>query len=393
MPVLLVLLSLSLSVEFLVGCSSLNILPGPESPSAQTGADDRYPVLNVAPVPGEKEILKGAEEKLAERDFQKARQIYLEFISKNPNSIYLWIAKLGLAQAADGMGDLKLARKLYSEIAEIAYARQRPLSLMAHYRLSFHDEMDRKYERALGHLLTIKRNIDDLPKYFPKAEVYSRIAVFYSLLDQRKEQLEAVRDAEAELTKWEKQQLPEVRNRILPKILYRMGQSSGGIQAHRAVQPFLIRTLEFTDAPEAPLALRDLQAANAEYFADLQEQILPEPSKTNDPDDDRKKKTKKRKRMAKKNSGSPEKIQWSELVGEYATLLEEARLYQPLESKNNFQQSFFSEIIEYRREVTELIYSPRPRTPLTEAAINRINGRTARQRDATLILPLSSDEL
>jgi tetratricopeptide (TPR) repeat protein len=342
------------------------------------------------PVRGEKEVLSDGEKLLDQHNYEAARKHFREFIAKNPYSHFLWLAKFDLAQSYDGIGDLRMAQKLYSEVSELAYAKNRPLSLMAHYRLSFLDEAEKKYDRAVGHLLTIKRNQDDLPKYFPKAEIHSRLAAFYGLLGQPKEQMFSIREADAELSKWEKSQTPERRRAVLPQILYRMGQSSGGIRAHRAVQPFLIRTLEFTDSAEAERALRDLQKSYADYFADVKEQVMPDPIVQED-DEPRGKGRKRSHRKVKAKLS--ERGQWNALVGEFTTLLEEAKIYQPTEAKNSFQQIFFKEVDEYRREIHELVYTARPKTPLSQAAIERLKGRSSVQREATIVLPLVDEEL
>ncbi|HND84548.1 MAG TPA: hypothetical protein PLU50_02020, partial [Pseudobdellovibrionaceae bacterium] len=88
-----------------------------------------------------------------------------------------------------------------------------------------------------------------------------------------------------------------------------------------------------------------------------------------------------------------ERGQWNAFVGEFTTMLEEARIYQPTEAKNSFQQIFFKEVDEYRREIHELVYTARPKTPLSEAAIERLKGRSSVQREAAIVLPLVDEEL
>jgi outer membrane protein assembly factor BamD (BamD/ComL family) len=297
-------------------------------------------------------------------DAQMNQANYLQVISsaekfqaKYPYSLKLQKARFFKARAYEELERWTEAADTYRIISLFSERNQPEISAISIYRLSFVYEALGDDQRVLTTLLEAQQYATYLPMEVHLAEIPSRIAMVYAKENNATEAGRWLQKADEGLKKTLESRQEPLTNAWLAKTYYNMGSISTSqlsadnigtiIQGQKAVQKYLIRSLQYGDRDWSAKAAKRLQSTYTDIWNAIE--TLPEPAGFE--------------AVVAKKMKSDEQAQ---LVGPFSTLIQDAQIYRPVadQKTNSYQASFFDFLEKMRERVGSTLQNSLI-TPLT----------------------------
>lgn len=289
-----------------------------------------------------------AEKVLALGRFDEARILFKDFQIHYPRSVYFESARLGEAQAFEGMGYPQEAVQLYRNIFFKTEKDQTTIAGLALYRMSFAFEAQGDDLKAVAALLDAKRKGSSLPSEVLQAQIPARLAMLYARQNREVEAMAYLNEAEKGIAKVIIEKGRGAAVDWLAKIYFEMGSVSTNqltlatmedfVRAQKVVQIYLIKSLKQDDPVWSARSLKQLQ----EIYRALLQQV----------------------ELAPNNS----KV-LSITGGSFLELLDQADLFRPLADQrvNSYEKDFYYSFLPEIRKKAELIIFGTPESlTLTE---------------------------
>ncbi|MFS4459080.1 hypothetical protein [Bdellovibrio sp. HCB2-146] len=314
----------------------------------------------------EKELNK-IEEVLAQEKYAEALAAFQAFQAEYPQSGFFMAARLGEAQALEGLGQWTQAVAIEREVSLITLKEQPEIAALALYRLSFTYREIGEDSKAAAALLDAQRLGNYLPMQITKVEIPARLAAFYASQGRDKEAASYLNDAEKGVEKVQQEKPEGLAKDWLPRAYYQMGSISINqlgaenfsefIRGERVVQVYLLKVLKLNDSKWSPKALNYLN----EMYRELDRLVVAETSHQN-------------------------QIQ---MGGAFFDLIEGADLFRPLEGQRQttYEKDFFAMLSLMRKKTEELLYSTRGGMELTEESKKLNSLKRAGRVKADSLLP------
>ncbi|WP_374029399.1 tol-pal system YbgF family protein [Bdellovibrio bacteriovorus] len=348
------------SLIFLSGCSSFHFI------SRETPQDAEMQAAQRASEEGE---IGNAEKVLAAGRFEEARILFRDFQTRHAQSTFLHSARLGEAEALEGLGRYQESVELNREVYLKSLKYQPAIAALALYRMSFAYEALGDDEKTIASLLDAKRLGEHLSPEVREAEIPARLAVVYARQNREKEVEAYLNQAEKGIARLREELGPQLKKDWLAKTYVQMGSVSTNqlsvenfeeyARSQRWVQIYLIKALKLNDAVWSPRALAKLQ----ETYRDLYTQV----------------------------ESASGREQQSQLGATLVELVDQAELYKPIlgQKMNTYEQGFFSFLAEVKKKTETLLYQSGETMGLTEESqqLNSLK-RLPRAKESAKPLPL-----
>lgn len=225
--------------------------------------------------------IKKANQALIERKFPLAEELYSQFQTHFPSSIFYQQAQFGLARSLEEQGRWSEAAALYRLTIDATQERQKRIAAEALFELSFCYENLGDESRVLASLMDSLRMKDQLSPEQHLAEIPARLAASYQRMGLVKEAEEALKKAEAGISQVRAERANEASPQWLAQIYHRMGRFSTNqlsyenLQAHldtlKMVQIFSLRSAEAQGEPWSGLAVQRLIENYRDFWNTIQQ--------------------------------------------------------------------------------------------------------------------------
>lgn len=297
--------------------------------------------------------LEVAENALQHGRYPQAYQLFVEFISSYKQSRYLQAARLGQAQALEGMEKWSEAAAIARDVYLQTLKYQPDIAAKALYRLSFSYDALGEDHRSIAALVDARRLGKNLPQEIALAEIPARLAAAYGREGQERVALRYLNEAEQGIAQVIKSQANKLSADWLAKTYYQMGSVSMNqlsdetfskfIRGQNLVQLYLIKSMGQNSSVWSQASLEKLR----ENYRDLYAQV----------------------ELVKDN-----KTQQVGFGGELIDLIDRAELYRPISAQrlNKYEADFYSYLREVRRKTEAILYSTTETMALTEES-KRLN--------------------
>lgn len=301
----------------------------------------------------EKNEIINAEKLLSEGHFDDASLLYREFQDRHPMSVFYQSARLGEAEAQQGLGNYKAAVELYRQVNLATVKYQPEIAAMAWYQMSFSYEALGEDPKAVVALLDAQKFAKYLPAPVVLAEIPARLAAAHGRQGNDGEALRYLSQAEKGISKIQSEKGMLLKKDWIGKTYVQMGSISTNqissenfdefVRGLKWVQLYLIKAMHLNDATWSPQAQNKLQ----ETYRDLYTQLA---SVKDDRD-------------LQKSMG-----------GDLFDLMDQAELYRPLgeQTMNAYEGAFFTYIAEIRKKTESILYRMDPIMGLTQES-ERLN--------------------
>ncbi|MGZ3773534.1 MAG: tetratricopeptide repeat protein [Pseudobdellovibrionaceae bacterium] len=324
-------------------------------------------VVHVAKNENEDSEITNAEKLLQRNRFEEARILYKEFQGLHPNSKYYQAARLGEAQAFQGLGRYKEAVDLERSINLATVSHQPEIAALAWYYMSFAFESLGEDEKAVAALHDAQKFSQYLEPPVGLVEIPARLAAAYGRQGLEKESHKYLSQVDQGIIKVRSLKGYQSDKDWLGKAYVQIGSSSTNqlsaenfsdfVRGQKWVQLYLIKAMHLNDSTWSPKAQKMLQ----DTYRDLYTQFS---ASTNT-------------REMQKNMG-----------GDLFDLLDQAELYKPYadQPSNTYETAFFSYLAELRKQTENTLYGITPQMSLTEES-EKLNGikRAGRFKVDTLL--------
>jgi tetratricopeptide (TPR) repeat protein len=274
-----------------------------------------------------------------------------KFQSTYPYSLQSQKARFIKGNALEELGRWSEAEQTYKAISTISEKNQPAISALALYRLSYVYEALGEDQRVITTLFEAAKYTQYLPIEIVNAEIPSRLAMVYAKENNAVEAKKWLAEADRGLKKTLDSRKEPLTNEWLAEIYFNMGSISTQqlsqdnimtiIQGQSAVQKYLIRALQYSDAAWSLKAVNKLKATYLDLWRAIE--TYPEPSGYEP--------------LVAQKIKKDEQLR---LAGPFSELLKEAELYRPgaEQQSNQFQTDFFNFIDELQTRVRTVLESP-----------------------------------
>lgn len=323
-------------------------------------------VANVAPVeinPEERDF-RSTQELLDAHKPDQAEIAFQSFQESYPQSRYVMLARLGVAQSLEAQEKWSEALVAYQKIHKLTLNEQPEIAVRALYRMSFCYEALGEDDRALAGLLDSYRRRSLLPEEVAKAEIPARLAMFYEKVQNRAEAEKYIAIAQKGISTL--QGRPELSSEILAKAYFQMGavslnqisasNFSSVVRAMRVVQVYPIRAIALKASPWSEDSLVILKR----NYRNLWNTLLDMPGLSG---------------VDEESIQRAKMEQQASLGGELLDLIQQAELYLPLEPEkmNTLQIDLYKYLADLTLKIQDLIYRSEAQMSLTHEA-QKLNG-------------------
>lgn len=290
--------------------------------------------------------LANAHKVLEQGRYEEARMLYRDFSGRRQQSVYLQAARMGEAQALEGLGQYKEAAELYRDIYLKTLKLQPEIASTALYRMSFAYEALGYDSKTIAALLDARRLSEHLPIEVAAAEIPARLAAVYGRQGQDQEAIHYLNEAEKGISEISARAETTLKKDWLAKTYVQMGSVSTNqlakdnfddfVQGQKWVQVYLIKALKLNDPVWSPRAQQKLQNT----YRDLVTQL----------------------------EAVPNRETQNQLAGSLFELMDQADLYRPLagQKMNPYEQGFFGYLSEVRKKTEKIVFGSGEIMTLTE---------------------------
>ncbi|RYZ79819.1 MAG: tetratricopeptide repeat protein [Proteobacteria bacterium] len=198
------------------------------------------------------------------------------FQSRNPFSMKIQKARYYKGNALEELERYAEAAEVYRIISLFSERNQPEISALAVYRLSFVYEAQGDDQRVLTTLLEARQYQTYLPTEVSLAEIPSRISMIYAKENNPEQARRWLAEAETGLAKLLVNRREPLTSDWLAKIYYNMGSVSTSqlsrenvltiIQGQRAVQKFMLRSMQYEDPEWSSKAEKRLQTTYTDIW-------------------------------------------------------------------------------------------------------------------------------
>lgn len=294
-----------------------------------------------------------AEKLLADGRFEEARLLFKEFQGRHPMSFFFQSARLGEAQALQGLGHYKEAADLYREVNLATIQYQPEIAALAWYQMSFAYESLGEDSKAVAALLDAQKFGQYLSAPVALAEIPARLAVVHGRQGHDEEALKYLNQADRGISKISSDKSLQLKKDWIGKTYVQMGSISMNqissenfeefVLSQKWVQIYLIKAMHLDDATWSSQAQKKLQETYRDLFnlfASVRDN-----------------------RDLQKSMG-----------GDLFDLIDQAELYKPLADQkiNSYEAAFFTYLAEIRKKTESHLYKMDPIMGLTEES-ERLN--------------------
>jgi len=290
------------------------------------------------------------ENQMKAQNYSGVVQSVEKFQSNYPYSLKSQKARFLRGKALEELGRWSDAEQAYKTISTISEKNQPEISALALYRLSYVYEALGEDQRVITTLFEAAKYTQYLPIEVVNAEIPSRLAMVYAKENNASEAKKWLGEADRGLKKTLDTRQEPLTNEWLAEIYYNMGSISTQqlsqdnimtiIQGQAAVQKYLIRSLQYSDAVWSLKALNKLKTTYLDLWRAIE--AYPEPSGYEP--------------LVAQKIKKDEQLR---LAGPFSELIKEAELYRPgAEQKSNqYQTEFFNFIEELQTRVRTVLES------------------------------------
>lgn len=301
----------------------------------------------------EKNEILNSEKLLSEGRFEEAKASYSLFQNRHPHSQFFQSARLGEAQAQQGLGHYKEAADLYREVNLATIEYQPEIAALASYQMSYAYEALGEDHKAVAALLDAQRLADHLPAPIALAEIPARLAAAHGRQGHDEEAVKYINEADRGILKINTEIGLKLKKDWLGKTYVQMGIASTNqlspesfddfVAGQKWVQIYLIKAMRLNDSTWSARAQGMLQ----ETYRDLYTQLM----------------SVKDNRELQKSIG-----------GDLFDLIDQADLYKPLadQKMNSYETVFYSYLAEIRKKTESALYGTDPLMGLTQES-ERLN--------------------
>ncbi len=301
----------------------------------------------------EKADFEVAQNALQHGRYPQAHQLFLEFMNSYKQSKYLQAARLGQAQALEGLEKWSEAAAIARDVYLQTLNYQPEIAAKALYRLSFSYDALGEDHRSIAALVDAKRLGKHLPPEIALAEIPARLAAAYGREGQDRVALKYLNEAEQGIAQVGKTQKNNLSADWLARTYYQMGSVSMNqlsaetfskfIRGQNLVQLYLIKSMAQNSSVWSQASLEKLR----DNYRDLYAQVV----------------------LAK-----DDKEEQVRSGGELIDLIDRAELYKPISAQrlNKYESDFYSYLQEVRKKTEAILYSTTETMALTEES-KRLN--------------------
>lgn len=291
--------------------------------------------------------LINAEKFLALARFEEARVLFRDFQWRHPQSVFFQSARIGEAQALEGMGRFQEAATLDRDIYLKTLKDQPEIAAQSLYHMSFVYEALGDDMKTVAALLDAKKLADHLSIETALAEIPARLAAVYARQGRESEAVSYLSEADKGIVKVMASKGPRLQKEWLAKTYFQMGSVSTNqlsadnfddfIRGQKWVQVYLIKSLRQDDPTWSLRAQNKLQ----EIYRDLYIQF---------------------------ESVREQRELQIRLGGDLIDLMDQAELYRPFAGQvaNTYEQAFFQYLTEVRKKTEKILYGSGETMSLTE---------------------------
>lgn len=291
------------------------------------------------------------ESNLKAQNFEGALATADEFQRLYPYSLRLQKVRFLKANALEELGRWTEAAATYSAISTISEKNQPEISALAIYRLSFVYEALGDDQRVITTLFEASKFHQQLPMEVINAAIPSRLAMVYAKANNAKEAQKWLLEADKGLQRTLASRTEPLTDAWLAELYYNMGSISTQqlsndnistiIQGQKAIQKYLIRSLQYKDPIWSAKALKKLKGTYLDLWKAIES--YPEPVGYEP--------------LVAQKMKRDEQIQ---LAAPFADLIKEAELYRPgaEQNSNSYQSEFFAFIEELQTRARSVLEAP-----------------------------------
>ncbi|KYG70714.1 hypothetical protein AZI85_01925 [Bdellovibrio bacteriovorus] len=317
----------------------------------RSATEDEQAVI-LAKRAAEEAELKNAERVLEKGRFKEAQILFKDFYGRHQQSSFYQAARLGEAEALDGMEEYQQAASLYRDVYLRTIQGQPEIAALALYKMSFTYEALGDDEKTIAALLDARKLSEHLPLEVAEAEIPARLAAIYGRQGREQETVDYLSQADKGIAKVLQEQRPQLQPGWLAKTYFQMGLVSTNqiseenfsefAQGQRWIQVYLFKAMKQNDETWSQRAQEELQNVYRNLFT------LVESSQNRD-------------------------VQ-SRLGGDLLDLMDQAELYKPIlgQKETTYEKNFFSYLAEVRKKLDNVLYGSGETMSLTEES-QRLN--------------------